>query len=256
MKRTLALLLVAIMAITCSLAALSVSADETVYTDKVNLLPANESEISIAGGTPIYTLSEGKLSLTRAEESSVAWPSVKYTVNKEVDLTATPFLHMNFETSGVGDRGVNGHIHYTVDGGDEVEVQLSAIGGNGVDDFRDTADMYIDLADYLDITGKITITYIDLSVYGGIGETITWNALALAKEGADEDNTTTSSEGDDTTTSSEGDDTTTSSEGDDTTTSSEESSKVPPTGDSGIILFAALGVLALAGVAVTVKARH
>ena len=181
MKRTLALLLVAVMAITCTLAALSVSA-EVAYKDVVNLLPASESAIQIYGGIPTYSLKDGKLSLTRSEESPIAWPSIVYDVNKEVDLDETPYLHMSFETSGEGDRGVNGFIYYNVNNGDEESVQLSAIGGNGVDDFRDTDDMYIDLAEYLGISGKVNIVKITLSVYGGVGETIIWNALALAAE--------------------------------------------------------------------------
>ena len=181
MKRTLALLLVAIMAITCTLAALSVSA-EVVYKDVVNLLPASESAIQVNGGVPLYSLKDGKLTLTRDGADSIAWPSIVYDVNKEVDLDETPYLHMNFETSGEGDRGVNGFIFYNVNNGDEESVQLSAIGGNGVDDFRDTDEMYIDLAEYLGISGKINIVKITLSVYGGMGETIVWNALALAAE--------------------------------------------------------------------------
>ncbi|MCH5183072.1 MAG: hypothetical protein J1E00_02760 [Oscillospiraceae bacterium] len=206
MKRTLALLLVAIMAITCTVAALSVSAEgDTVYTDKVNLLPNSETKIS-SDTKAGYSLADGRLSLTRTADSTVAWPSIKYDMAVELDLAETPYLHMSFETSGEGDRGVNGHLDIA-DANDNVfQFQLSMLAGNSVDDFRDTDELYIkiDLAkaieDYIayyvgrgeaapevnfDTTGKLTLVGIELSVYGGVGETIVWNALALAKEGAD-----------------------------------------------------------------------
>lgn len=268
MKRTLALLLVAVFAITCAIAALSVSAETPVYTDKVNLLPANQSDIRINGGTPGYELKDGKLSISRTAESNVAWPSIVYDVNVDLDLAKTPYLHMSFETSGEGDRGVNGHIYLKDADGNQVGLQISAMGGNGIDDFRDTDDMYIkiDLAKFIkehienmransdpeydvtfNTTGKITITNIDLSVYGGVGETITWNALALAKEGAD-DGDDDEGEGDDNNNA-------TTSSTEETSSTSSETEKVP-TGDKGLLLFAVLGVVALAGVAVTVKVRH
>ena len=200
MKKTLALLLVAALAITCIVATLSVSAEGTVYTDKVNLMPTSVDGIRDNQGGPGYALENGKLSITRTADSTVAWPSLIYDVNVEVDLTATPYLHMSFETSGVGDRGVNGHIMLKDANGDELDLQLSAIGGQGVNDFRDTAEIYPNLVDYIgeylqaegnedvvfDVSGKITVTSIILSVYGGVDETIYWNTLALAKEGADE----------------------------------------------------------------------
>lgn len=287
MKKTLALLLVAIMAISCTLVALTVSAEEPVYTDKVNLLPASEKDIS-SDTKAGYKLADGKLSLTRTEDSTVAWPSIVYSTNIELDLAKTPYLHMSFETSGEGDRGVNGHLNITDSKGDEFAFQLSMLAGDSVNDFRDTDERYvkIDLAaaikgyiEYIkslgepepevdfDVTGKLTITSIDLSVYGGVGETIVWNTLALAKEGADEgddsseDDTTTPAEGD--TTSDEGNTTTpaedsSSSEApaNSSSTPAESSSDKVPTGDAGVILFAVLAVVALAGVAVAVKVRH
>ena len=281
MKRTLALLLVAVMAITCTVAALSVSAEgDNVYTDKVNLLPNSETKIS-SDTKAGYSLADGRLSLTRTADSTVAWPSIKYDMAVELDLAKTPYLHMSFETSGEGDRGVNGHIDIA-DANDNVfQFQLSMLSGNSVDDFRDTDELYIkiDLAkaieDYIayyvgrgepapevnfDTTGKLTIVGIELSVYGGVDETIYWNILALAKEGADDpdDDNTSTPDGDDNT-STPDDDNTSAPAGSDSTGSTStpaESDKEPSTGDSSLLLFAVLGVVALAGVAVTVKARH
>ena len=191
MKKLLALLLVVVMVVPSAIGALAVLAEEApVYTDVLNLLPQSEAEIRINGGVPTYSLSDGKLALTVSPESPIAWPSIVYDVNKEVDLAETPYLHLDFETSGVGDRGVNGIIYYKVVGVDdasEVSKQLSDIAGRGADDFRDTSDLYLDFAKYLGITEKIVITRVQLSVYGGAGETIYWNALAFAKEGADEE---------------------------------------------------------------------
>lgn len=251
MKRTLALLLVAIMAITCTLAALSVSAEGTVYTDKINLLPASVDVIEVNGGEPTYSIAaDGSLTLQKVTGTALNWPSIGYDLNVEVDLSLTPYLHMSFENEVGPDRdnrGVNGVIHYTVDGSLETqEAQLSKIGGNDVNDFRDTADMYCNLSEFLGNTGKITIVRITLSVLGDESP-ITWKALAMAKEGAGED----SSEGDASTGNNASSDAPAAS-----TSSPAESSKAPTTGDNSLILFAVLGVVALAGVAVAVKVRH
>ena len=258
MKRTLALLLVAVMAIACTLAVLTVSAEGPVYTDKVNLLPASVNDIAINGGELTYSIAaDGSLTLEKVAGTALNWPSIVYNVNKEVDLSATPYLHMSFineEGPEYENRGVNGLIYYTVDGGEEQSAQISAVGGNDVDDFRDTAEMYCDFAKFVGVNGKITVTRIVLSVLGDESP-ITWKALAFAKEGADD-------AGDDNNSSTEDDssapaDSNSSTDAPSTSTSTPaESSKVPTTGDSGMILFAVLGVVALAGVAVTVKVRH
>lgn len=186
MKKRLAILLLSVMVLTCALTALSAAAAS--YTDALDLLPASEEIIKVNGGVPVYELKDGKLSLTRDGADNIAWPSIVYEVNQEADLSKTPYLHMNFETSGEGDRGVNGFLYYSVDNGEEQSAQLSDAGGNGIDDFRDSADMMVNLANYLGINGTIYIHRIALSVYGGMGETIVWNTLALASsgEGGDE----------------------------------------------------------------------
>lgn len=186
MKKRLAILLLSALVLTCVFTSLSVGA--ATYTDTVNLLPASQDDIKVNGGVPLYELKDGKLALTRDGADDIAWPSVVYEVNQEVDMSKTPYLHMSFETSGAGDRGVNGFIFYSIGDGEEASAQLSDAGGNGIDDFRDTADMYVDLAKYIGTNEKIYIHRITLSVYGGMGETIVWNALALASagEGTDE----------------------------------------------------------------------
>lgn len=202
MKKRLAILLLAALILTCAISALSASA--ATYTDKINLMPASKDDIAIAGGTPLYSINDGSLSLTVSPESSIAWPSVEYLIDMDLDLSKTPYLHMNFETSGAGDRGVNGHLVLADANGNEFPFQLSMLSGNSVDDFRDTADLYIkiDLAKAIegyiayfvslgeaapevnfDVTGKLTLVKVDLSVYGGPNETIVWNTLALASSG-------------------------------------------------------------------------
>ena len=155
MKKLLAMLLVAVMVVPFAIGALTVSAaDDVVYTDVVDLLPQSEDGIS-SDTKAGYSLADGRLSLSRTADSTVAWPSIVYDVNKEVDLAETPYLHMSFETSGVGDRGVNGNIYYKVAGvadASEVAVQLSAISGNGANDYRDTSDLYLDFAEYGSLT--------------------------------------------------------------------------------------------------------
>lgn len=275
MKKVFALLLVAVMAVTCLCAALSVSAEET-YTDKVNLLPASEKDVSQASdnGKVNFTVSNGQLKLVRSTESGIAWPSVGFDVNKEIDLSETPMLHMVFDvdpnsTADVDEGcGVNGIITYKV-GDEEKTAQLSAIAGRDVDDFRLSSDLFVKFPE----TGKITVVKVTLSIYASDeraaeGQAIIWKTLAFAGEGSantsSEDssdnagNTETSSEApaESNTESSAPAETSSAPAATSSTAPATSSTSKPATGDEGIIVFAVLGLVAVAGAAIAVKARR
>ena len=275
MKRFLALLLV--VALTACFAVVASAADPK-YTDKVSLLPTDQSKISQVDGTTDYKVENGKLTIAMAAGSNPAWPSIEVTeaAGKEIDLTATPYLHINVTIpEGQGEIGINGIIACEAADGTAAEIQLSALrypetdnhapgtdfpDNNNVnpasDDFRTSTDVYLSVVDWLkartDIKnpGKIKITKLTLSVYVGNG---TWNALAFASEGAGEPaaSETTSSEP-----ASSAPATSTPSESAPASSAPAASSNGPTTGDSGVLVFAVLGVVAVAGVAIAVKTRH
>lgn len=278
MKKRLAILLLSALALTCAFTVLSVSAE--TYTDKINLLPESTDVIvqNDANGTAEFSLSDGKLTLTRAAESQVYWPSIRYEVLKEVNLTTTPYLHLSFTCSSEGEydgRGVNGHVFYTVDGGEEQDGWFSEIAGRDVDDFRGSADLYFDFAKVAKTTGKITVTKVVLSIYGEAGETVVWNALAFASDSNSPEESEESEESseasepeessaeettsDDTTTDAVAEESTESTSSEASTssvadaTSSEESSD--GAGTLTIVLIAALGVAVVAAVVIIIVKR-
>lgn len=270
MKKVFALLLVAVMAVTCLCAALSVSAEET-YTDKVNLLPASKDDVSQASenGKVDFTVSNGQLKLVRSTESGIAWPSVGFDVNKEIDLSKTPMLHLVFDvdpnsTADVDEGcGVNGIITYTV-GDEEKTAQLSAVAGRDADDFRLSSDVYLDFAKFAETTGKITVVKITLSIYASDervaeGQSITWKTLAFAGEGAAEESSE-DSKAEETSSEAPAENSNTETSSAPAATSSEapatSSTSKPATGDEGVIVFAVLGLVAVAGAAIAVKGRR
>lgn len=191
MKKRLAILLFSVLVLTCAIPALAASA--ATFTDVVNLLPESTDGIeqNDPNGTATFALTDDGLVLTRAAESQIYWPSIKYEVLEEVDLSKTPYLHLQFTCSSEGEnegRGVNGHVMYTVDGGEEQDGWFSEIGGRDVNDYRGSTDAYFDFTKVANTTGKITVTRIILSIYGEAGETVVWNALAFASasDGNDE----------------------------------------------------------------------
>lgn len=152
---------------------------DAVYEDMVSLLPEEESQISRNQGIADYAINEnGTLTLSRALDDTLFWPSVYIKVNKEVDLAESPYLHMDISYLG---GSANGHLYYTVDGGAEQYVQLSQLGNGTVNDFTSDQHLYIDLTEKLNLSGKITVTRVLLSVYGSPGDALTWNNLAMAK---------------------------------------------------------------------------
>lgn len=152
---------------------------ETVYENVVSLLPKDESQISPDQGIADYTVNEnGSLTISRAVKDTLSWPSISISVNREVDLAESPYLHMDFTCEG---GCANGILYYTADGGAEQSVQLSQLGNGTVNDFTDDQRLYVDLSQALNLSGKITVTRVQLSVYGAPGDALTWYTLATAK---------------------------------------------------------------------------
>ncbi len=153
---------------------------EAVYEDVVSLLPTDEDQISrVEGGVADYSIDEdGSLNLARAQEDTLSWPSIDIQVNKEIDLAEMPYLHIAFTCDG---GSANGHIYYTVDGGPEQEMQLSMLVTDTVNDFTSGQKLHFALSDKLGTTGKITVTHVQLSVYGTPGNSLHWTALAFSK---------------------------------------------------------------------------
>ena len=153
--------------------------EEITYQDVDSLLPTANSQLSQVDGKVDFTINnDGSLKLVRAEESAIAWPSVKIVSGKKINLSETPYLHMDMNHSG---GWANGILYYTNAYGVSGSVQLSQLYDGSVYDFC-TADVYINLAKALGTTGTITIDYYTLSVYGIGGDAITWYALSTAKE--------------------------------------------------------------------------
>ena len=152
---------------------------EAVYEDVTGLLPEEETQISRNQGIADYAIKEnGSLFLARAQEDTLFWPSIAVQVNKEVDLSESPYLHMDFACAG---GCANGLLYYTVNGGAEQYVQLSMLGNGTVNDFTSDQNLYIDLTEKLGLTGKITVTRVVFSVYGAPGDALTWDTFATAK---------------------------------------------------------------------------
>ncbi|MBQ9413517.1 MAG: hypothetical protein IJU16_00150 [Clostridia bacterium] len=151
------------------------------YEDTASLLPTSTSAVSQNEGTVDFTLNaDGTLRLARAASSSIAWPSVKFSPNKTVNLSDTPFLHL----SVTPDNGyANGYVYYTVNGKENVFQLSDAVNGDNMD-FTTATNAYVDLKAVTgQSSGSIVITKITLSVYGDVGGAVVWNAIALAKSG-------------------------------------------------------------------------
>lgn len=150
-----------------------------VYEDCINLMPEEEAQISPDQGIADYVINEnGSLGLSRAAEDTLAWPSVLIETNKEVDLSDTPYLHMDFTCEG---GSANGWLYYTVDDGGLQSVQLSQLVTDTPNDFTSEQRLYVNLAEKLNLTGSILIRRVQLSVYGAPGDALTWYALSMAK---------------------------------------------------------------------------
>ena len=148
------------------------------YENSQSLLPTATSAVSQAEGKVDCVLGD-TLELARSAQSDIAWPSIKVACNKTIDLHETPYLHLTMSTQG---GSGNGFIHYTDARGNQGSVRLSELVNGTADDFATDLDVYVDLASYLKTGGTITITDYTLSVYGVVGDRVTWSALETAKE--------------------------------------------------------------------------
>ncbi len=147
--------------------------------DVASLLPTDASSITANQGVTNTVINgDGSLTLSRAESSSIAWPSVKVAINQTVDLSKTPYLHLKTTTGG---GWANGFLFYTTPSGQTGYVQLSQLISGTANDFAST-DVYVDLATAVGTHRTITLDYCTLSVYGNITDTLTWNALSTAAE--------------------------------------------------------------------------
>ncbi len=162
----------------------SVIPDTTEYQDVESLLPTSVSQLSQANGKVDYTINaDGSLKLARAADSTIAWPSVKVVSGKTINLSETPYIHFDMHHMG---GWANGILYYTNAYGTSGSIQLSQLFDGSVNDFCTADDMYINLAKALGTTGVITLDYYTLSVYGEVGDYITWYTLSLAKEKGEE----------------------------------------------------------------------
>ncbi len=154
--------------------------EKRTYRDTENLLPDSQDDFVQANGIVDYTFGDdGSFTMARALDSSIAWPSVRVTLNKTVNLNETPYLHLKMTTAG---GCANGHLYYTKSDGTDGYIQLSMmVKGTNVD-FTENLDTYIDLREALGASGTITLTTYTLSVYGTVGQKLTWNTYALAKD--------------------------------------------------------------------------
>ncbi len=149
------------------------------YEYGADLMPDSRDKITPAQGVAgVEYHQDGSFALSRDASSSIAWPSVKVQVDKEIDLAATPLLHLKV----LMDKGcANGHLYYTLADGSKGNVQLSMLVNKTVNDFTSDIDLYADLAAYLGTEEVITVNYLTLSVYGNVGDSLTWKAIRAAK---------------------------------------------------------------------------
>jgi lysophospholipase L1-like esterase len=149
------------------------------YEYGADLMPTSPEKITPAQGVAgVEYHEDGSFTLFRDAKSSIAWPSVKVAVDKEIDLAATPLLHLEvFMNKGCA----NGHLYYTLADGNTGSVQLSQLVSGTVNDMTADTDIYVDLAAYLGTEEVITVNYLTLSVYGNVGDAITWKSIEAAK---------------------------------------------------------------------------
>lgn len=160
------------------------SPEAPVCADDTSLLPTSLSQITNAEGKVEYVHEQiGSLVMARSAESDIAWPSVKVTSGKSIDLHKTPYLHLKMTTNG---GSANGFLHYTDVYGNQGSVRLSELVNGTTADFDSNLDVTVDLASYIKTGGTITLDYYTLSVYGVVGASITWNTLATARDASNE----------------------------------------------------------------------
>jgi hypothetical protein len=149
------------------------------YEYGADLMPTSPEKITPAQGVAgVEYHEDGSFTLFRDAKSSIAWPSVKVAVDRQIDLAATPLLRLEVEM----EKGcANGHLYYTRADGSTGSVQLSKLVHGTEYDMTDDTDAYVDLAAYFGSEETITVNYITLSVYGNVGDSITWKSIQAAK---------------------------------------------------------------------------
>lgn len=271
MKKLLSALLIATLLIASVACVFAVAEEEEGDTNPVvyNFLAALED-----ADTEDYTIvnnADGSVSITFKKAASDT--KLADFTDATIDLNNQLYVAIDFVTEGAD---VDFYFNYTRADKDPAVAQLYWSGANGV-----TASVVSSTATSLvwDLNSYITGAKLfenkqhalkDFSfTIAAEGQTVIFNTLAIVNDKdamtvgtplvpkASEGDDTTTEGGDDTTTeggddtTTEGGDDTTTEGGDDTTTSSD----APKTGDTGIIVFAVLAVLAIAGSAVVVRAR-
>ena len=132
----------------------SVTPDAPVTEDADSLLPTAASQITQASGKADAVINrDGSLTLTRLAESDIAWPSVRITSGKTINLSETPYLRLNLTHNG---GWANGYLYYTNAYGTQSSVQLSKLIDGTESDFCQ-ADITVNLAQKLGTTGVITL---------------------------------------------------------------------------------------------------
>lgn len=152
---------------------------EPVYEYGASLMPESAEDITPAQGVAgVEYHGDGTFTLSRDKASSIAWPSVRVEVHKEIDLSQTPLLYLRVNM----DKGAaNGHLYYTTASGTSGSVHLSDLVYGTATDFTLDLKTYVDLAAYLGTDEVITVDYLTLSVYGGVGDAITWKEFSAAR---------------------------------------------------------------------------
>ena len=152
---------------------------EPVYEHAVSLMPETEKDIGLAEGVVDTTFHEdGTFTLARAAESSIEWPSVRVEVDRQIDLSQTPLLFLRVN---MNNGCANGYLYYTDASGKSGSVHLSDLVYGTVYDFTSDIKTYVDLAAYLGTDEVITVSHLTLSVYGNVGDAITWKEISAAR---------------------------------------------------------------------------
>ena len=157
--------------------------DAPYYGDNTSLIPASSSAVGKDAGVVDFELKNSTLKLARSADSDIAWPSVTVACGQTVDLHKTPYLHLALTVDG---GSANGYLHYTDARGNRGEIQLSQLVNGTANDIDHDLDTYVDLASAIKTGGTITITTYTLSVYGNVGDNVTWTALSTARDASDE----------------------------------------------------------------------
>lgn len=177
--------------------------------------------------------------------------------NGSVDFTAGVYLVVSFETTGTGNDFL---AHYTRSDKTADNYFTGAVGDTANVVSSTNTSVVWNITGYLGDRALADGAYLDFALVSAkAGDVITIHTYAVSTDptildSGDDDSTTSSEDG--STTSSEDD--STSSVEDATTTSApvaSSSSDSPSTGDNGMIVFAVLAVVALAGGFAVVRAR-